>query len=103
MNKLKRIIITVVLIIIVLLFIELTIPAAKGLTFGILHIFIPTIKEFYIKDWIWSVVLFFMGAFLLYGTVHISKNAENKLWAVVTGVVSLASFISMFAAAPGGV
>ena len=100
MDKLKKILVGIVALVVLLLVIELTIPAAKGLTYGILQVFWPTIKEFYLKDWIWSIVLFIVGAFCLFGTVNISRNAENKLWAVITGIVTVASFIAVFVTAP---
>ena len=99
MDKLKRILIGIVVLVLLLIVIELTIPAANGLTYGILHVFWPAIKEFYLKDWIWSIVLFIVGAFCLFGTINISRRAENKLWAVVTGIITVISFISMFVTA----
>ena len=99
MDKLKRILIGIVVLVLLLIVIELTIPAANGLTYGILHVFWPAIKEFYLKDWIWSIVLFIVGAFCLFGTINISRRAENKLWAVVTGIITVISFIAMFVTA----
>ena len=101
MNKIKNIIINIVSLIVVLILIELTIPAAKGLTYGILHMFWPAIKEFYLSDWILSIILFFVGSLSLFGTIHISRKSENRLWAIVSGIVTIISFVTMFNVAPG--
>ena len=96
MRKLKAIVITVGALFLMLILIELMIPSARGLTYGLLKVFFPAITEFYLSDWILQIVLVVVGSICLYGTFRISRRAENKLWAVVSGIVSIVSFICTY-------
>lgn len=102
MNKIKGFIAGILGLILVLSLLELFVPSARGITIGVLQILWVPFKEFFMSDWILSTVLFLIGSFALYGTVHISRRAENKMWSVVTGLVSVISYIAMFTKCSGG-
>ncbi len=96
MERIKRAILLVFFLLVLLLVFEVVVPAAKGATIGLLGVAWTMIKAFFLQDWMLSVVLFFAGSLAAYGTVHLSKRKETKMWSIATGFVSLISYISLY-------
>lgn len=96
MERIKRAILLVFFLLVLLLVFEAIVPAAKGTAIGLLGVAWTMIKAFFLQDWVLNIVLFFAGSFAAYGTIHLSKRQETKMWGIATGFVSLISYISLF-------
>lgn len=102
MRKLKGIVIIIIVTIVMLLIIEAMIPTADGITIGFLGVFWTIINSYYLQDWVLSAVLFVVCSISAFGTVQLSRRNENNVWSIVTGIVTVASFIAMLARCSGG-
>ena len=96
MHKLQGIAVTVIMFIGMLMAFEAMIPAADGATVGIMGLLWAIIKPLFLQDWCFSIVLFVIGSIALYGTVHLSRKREQKVWSIATGIVSFLSYCFMF-------
>ncbi len=95
MRRLKGIIVGIAGLVLALLLIEVLVPQASGITIGILRFLWIPFKEFFIQDELLSIGLFVIFAVSLFGTIQLSKRKEAHLWSIISGIVSICSFIGL--------
>lgn len=76
---------------------ELFVPAFRGVFTGILrYLFYPVFKELFAQDLLIDSILFLVLAIVLFGSLHLSRRQENKVWSAVGVVSSIIGFFLVF-------
>lgn len=96
MRKITGIVVGFIGLVATLLLAELLIPAADGITSGFLGMLWVPFKAWFLDDMVKSIALFVLLCGIT-GTWILSKREENKRWAIVSGIISAASGITMLA------
>ena len=102
MERIKRAVILGLFLLGLLLVFEAVVPAAKGVTVGLFRVAWAMIKAFFLQNWVLSLILFLTGALAAYGTFHLSKRKETKMWGVATGITSFISYALLFVRCSNG-
>ena len=94
MRKLGAVFAAILGIILALLLLELLVPAAHGITGGVLRLFWSIFAGLYLSDMVISIVLYVLIAVGIFGTVWgLSAKRETKIWGIVSPIVSLISLV----------
>jgi len=96
MRQIKTFFVYMICVVLGCLFLELTIPSARGLTIGLLGLFGIVIDNLYFEDIVYYVFFSLLLAFGLYGTVRgLSKKQESKVQMIVSLVTTILSAFSL--------
>ena len=97
MRKIKRILCTIVFIIIFCSIVSIFIPQLGEAFKIITYIEWLILKLFFFDDMIKTVIIWFFLAIVFFGGVYLSKKQEKKIWFISSLIVDVIGYIVVLA------